>query len=43
LLGVAVIKNVLTKEELKIARKELWNTLEHLTQKFEKPFMLAGF
>jgi len=36
--GVAVIKNVLSKEELELARKELWNMLEFLMQKFKKPF-----
>jgi len=29
--GVAVIKDVLSKEEIMEARKGLWNTLEHLT------------
>ena len=36
--GVAVIKDVLTEEEIKIAREELWNMLEYITQNFETPF-----
>ena len=39
--GVAVVKNVLSPEELKTAREELWATLEEITQNFKVPFKFA--
>ena len=35
--GVAVIKDVLNQEELKLARKGSWQTLNYLTKNLEKP------
>ena len=36
--GVAVIPNVLTKEEVEQCRVELWKMLEDLMADFDKPF-----
>jgi ectoine hydroxylase-related dioxygenase (phytanoyl-CoA dioxygenase family) len=35
--GVAVVKGVLDKDEIKDMRDGMWSYLEHTTQKFEKP------
>ena len=36
--GVAVVKDVLSPEELETARNELWATLEEITKTCEVPF-----
>ena len=35
--GVAVVKGVLDKDEIKDMRDGMWSYLEHTTQRFEKP------
>ena len=35
--GVAVVKGVLDKNEIKDMRDGMWSYLEHTTQNFEKP------
>lgn len=35
--GVAIIPNVLSSEECEQMKSEMWNYLEHITQKFEVP------